>query len=109
MTAILATQARSFALLASSERNGCAAGAAIAFVMDWRMTRPLLERTALALGLAPPVCSLPDDTESLQLVEIMSAAPSVSRAITFGSEQMLAQQRGLWQLVAARHVAMTAR
>jgi hypothetical protein len=30
------------------------------------------------------------------------------RAMGFGSDQLLAQQRGLWQLLAARHVEMLA-
>ncbi len=109
VTAILATQARSFALLATSDRAGCAAGAAVAFVIDWQMTRPLLECTALALGIDVMPTSLPSTRNSLALIETLSATPAIARAINFGSEQMLAQQKGLWQLVAARHAAMTAR
>ncbi len=103
ITALLASQARSFELLATSERTGCAAGAAIAFVLDWQFTRPLLERTALALGVEPSQCTLPQAEDCTQLVANLACSPAIERAINFGSAQILGQQSGLWKLVAARH------
>jgi hypothetical protein len=108
VTALLASQARSFELLATSERKGCAAGAAIAFVLDWQATRPLLERTALALGIQPAVETLPQAEASQELLEILSESPATERAIFFGAEQIVAQQSGLWRLVAARHAVFSA-
>jgi hypothetical protein len=107
ITALLGTQARSFELLATSERTGCAAGAAIAFVIDWQLTRPLLERVALALEVEPNKCRLPSIEDSSQLVFNLSTSPSIERALAFGSAQILAQQSGLWRLVAARHSAVS--
>ncbi len=108
VTAMLAMQARSFELLATSERVGCAAGAAIAFVLDWQATRPLLERAAIAMGIEPLPCALPIMSESKQLLETLSTLPAIERAISFGAEQILAQQSGLWKLVAARHAVLNA-
>jgi hypothetical protein len=107
ITALLGAQARSFELLATSERTGCAAGAAIAFVLDWQFTRPLLERTAVALGVEPRVCALPSAVACQQLVQDLGVSPAVERAICFGSDQILAQQSGLWKLVAARHLVIS--
>jgi hypothetical protein len=107
VTALLAAQARSFQLLATSERKGCAAGAAIAFVLDWQMTRPLLEKTAIALGVEAPVSALPSETDSINLANALTASPILERAMSFGASQILAQQSGLWKLVAARHQAFS--
>lgn len=101
--ALLAMQHRSFAMLASSDRNGCPAGAALAFVMDWRATRPLLERTALILDVEFETTTLPEDHVSLQLANFIADNPAMERAMNFGASQLLAQQKGLWQLIVARH------
>lgn len=106
ISATLDALARSMDMLATSERAGCAAGAAIAFVMDWQETRPLLEHIALSLSLEVPVQSLPDTASSLALVDLLSANPSIRRAMAFGSQQMLAQQRGLWRIIEVRHQSM---
>lgn len=107
ITAVLTNQAKSFAMLATSDRNGCAAGSAIAFVLDWQNTRPLIDECALSLGIEPPKCGLPSQAESTALADILSQESAKQRAMTFGVQQMLAQQRGLWQLIAARHTEMT--
>jgi hypothetical protein len=102
--AVLAVQHRSFEMLATSDRRGCPAGAAVAFVLDWRATRGLLERSALMLGLDAPQCTLPNEAETLSLADALSAQDrTMERAMGFGSDQLLAQQKGLWQLIAARH------
>jgi hypothetical protein len=108
VTALLTAQGRSFEMLATSDRTGCAAGAAIAFVLDWRETRPLLERTARALGVEVQDCTLPDDADCADIVDVLASSPAISRAMHFGAEQLLAQQSGLWRLVAARHAAFSA-
>ena len=107
--AVLAVQQRSFEMLATSERRGCPAGAAIAFVLDWRATRGLLERGALMLGIDALPCTLPDTRATLDLADILAeTGMATERAMTFGGDQLLAQQKGLWQLIAARHRAMLA-
>jgi hypothetical protein len=106
ITALLEGQSRSIEMLATSERTGCPAGAAIAFVIDWKMTRPLLDHVALALSIEVPHCSLPDDYQSIKLVRDLAGKSSTQRAMTFGSNQMLSLQKGLWQLIATRHQAM---
>ena len=106
--ALLATQQRSFEMLATSDRKGCPAGAAMAFVLDWHATRPMLDRAALMLGVRLQNCTLPAITVTLALADALSGSPSVERAMAFGSQQLLAQQKGLWHLIAARHHKMTA-
>jgi hypothetical protein len=106
ITALLEGQSRSIEMLATSERVGCPAGAAIAFVIDWKMTRPLLDHVALALSIEVPPCLLPDDRQTMRLVRELAGTASIRRAINFGGDQMLALQKGLWQLVATRHQAM---
>jgi hypothetical protein len=105
--AILSVQHRSFEMLATSDRRGCPAGAALAFSLDWQATRPLLERAALMLEIDSGVCTLPSSAETLALADALSASPATERAMSFGSQQLLAQQKGLWQLIAARHQAMS--
>lgn len=105
--ALLATQHRSFEMLATSDRRGCPAGAAMAFALDWQATRELLDRAALMLGLEREQCTLPSTESTVKLADALSGQPAVERAMAFGSEQLLAQQKGLWHLIAARHQAMT--
>ena len=106
--ALLATQQRSFEMLATSDRKGCPAGAAMAFVLDWHATRPMLDRAALMLGIETWNCTLPAVTATIALADALSGNASVERAMAFGSQQLLAQQKGLWHLIAARHHKMTA-
>ncbi len=106
--ALLATQHRSFEMLATSDRRGCPAGAAMAFALDWNRTRGLLDRTALMLGIEAEPCTLPTEAETVALANALSGTPAIERAMAFGSDQLLAQQKGLWQLIAARHQVMIA-
>ena len=105
--ALLATQQRSFEMLATSDRNGCPAGAAMAFVLDWHATRPVLDRAAMMLNVKAQACALPGVSVTVALADALSGNASVERAMAFGSQQVLAQQRGLWHLIAARHHKMT--
>ena len=109
VTALLTQQAKSFEMLATSDRNGTPAGAAIAFVIDWMQTRPLLNRAALVLGMQPPWCDMPSADYCRELALNLGRSEGVRRAMHFGAEQLLAQQRGLWGLVAARHTELVAR
>jgi hypothetical protein len=106
--ALLTTQQRSFEMLATSDRKGCPAGAAMAFVLDWHTTRPMLDRAALMLGIDAQPCTLPATKMTVALADALSGNSGVERAMAFGSQQFLAQQKGLWHLIAARHHKMTA-
>jgi hypothetical protein len=103
VAALIAAQARNFEMLATSERKGCPAGAAIAFVIDWQSTRPLLGTVALHLGLELPANPFPTIAECTTLADKLGSSDAHRRAMRFGAEQLLAQQRGLWRLIAARH------
>lgn len=103
ITALIAGQSKNFEMLATSDRRGCPAGAALAFVIDWQQTRPLLDRIALHIGMEPQAVTLPSVRDCAALANELSKDDAQARAMGFGAQQMLAQQRGLWQLVAARH------
>ncbi len=103
ITALITVQSKNFEMLATSDRKGCPAGAALAFVIDWHHTRPLLDRIALHIGMEPPMLSLPDVATCAALVAKLVNNDAYRRAMGFGADQLLAQQRGLWQLIAARH------
>lgn len=103
VAALILGQAKNFEMLATSDRKGCPAGAAIAFAIDWQRSRPLLSAVALHTGLDVPTCTLPDIGECSELAEKLGATEGYRRAMRFGAEQILAQQRGLWQLISARH------
>jgi hypothetical protein len=108
ITALIEGQSKNFEMLATSDRKGCPAGAAIAFVVDWHQTRALLDRVALNIGLEAAAVALPPVDDCLMLAEKLDDGAGYRRAMAFGSQQLLAQQRGLWQLIAARHAEMLA-
>lgn len=108
ITALIGGQSKNFEMLATSDRKGCPAGAAIAFVIDWHQTRSLLNNVALHVGLEAPAVALPSIESCTQLADLLGQDQGYRRAMGFGSEQLLAQQRGLWQLIAARHIEMLA-
>lgn len=103
ITALIGGQSKNFEMLATSDRKGCPAGAALAFVADWHQTRPLLERIALHIGMEPPALVLPSVEQCALLAGQLAHNDAYSRAMGFGAQQMLGQQRGLWQLIVARH------
>ena len=108
VTALIKSQSKSFEMLATSDRKGCAAGAALAFVIDWHQTRAILDRISLHIAMEPPAISLPDIAACADVADRIVQNDAYRRAMGFGAEQLLAQQRGLWQLIAARHAEMLA-
>ncbi|HEX5237243.1 MAG TPA: hypothetical protein VFW39_02105 [Sphingomicrobium sp.] len=88
--------------LATSERDGCALGAATALVGDWWPIRRVLDRAATRAGTETPPPSLPDEASVVAVIEISSASPASGRALAFGGEQMLLQHRALFDLLEAR-------
>ena len=99
--AAVAGQRNAIEMLARSDRNGCALGAAMALVLDWRAARTVIDAAAQRFGvpLTPPALPSPRQTMAL-LGE--AASPAVERAILFGAQQLLVQHRGLWDLLEAR-------
>lgn len=97
--AALAQQRHALETLARSDRAGCAIGAAIALVLDWRGVRALLDHVAARGGVAVPEGRLPTDEPP------GGDDVTVERARLFGARQLLAQQRSLWVLLEARAVA----
>lgn len=97
-------QRHALEMLARSERNGCALGAAIALVLDWRPIRAVLDAAAQRFGvtLTPP--ALPSTRQTLGVAD-EAHSPAVERAIMFGAQQLLVQHRGLWDLLEARAIA----
>jgi hypothetical protein len=88
--------------LATSEREGCALGAATALVCDWWPVRRLLDRAAARVGTEAPAPSLPDESSVVAIVERATVSPGTARALAFGGEQLLLQHRALLDLLEAR-------
>lgn len=100
--AALVAQRHALETLASSERKGCALGAATALVEDWRSLRRLLDRAAARAGLDVPACTLPDEESVGQAIGAGADTMGAERALAFGSEQLLLQHRALFDLLEAR-------
>ncbi len=90
------------AMLAQSERAGCAFGAAIALASDWHIVRRVLDNIALRFSAETPALQLPDESENLALLSKFAGDRATSRAIHFGMTQMLAQHRAIWDLMESR-------
>jgi hypothetical protein len=103
--ATLLAQRHALEILAKSERRGCALGAATALISDWRPIRRLLDRAAARVGIESPDPSLPDETSVAAVIEAECDSPAAERALGFGGEQMLLQNRGLFDLLEARATA----
>lgn len=88
--------------LATSERDGCALGAATALVCDWWPVRRLLDRAAARVGTEAPAPSLPDEASVVGIVDRAAVSPGTARALAFGGEQLLLQHRALLDLLEAR-------
>lgn len=88
--------------LATSERDGCAIGAATALVGDWWPIRRLLDRAATRAATDTPAPSLPDEASVVAIVEHAAQSAGSQRALGFGGEQLLLQHRALFDLLEAR-------
>lgn len=103
--ATLVAQRHALEILARSERRGCALGAATALVSDWWPIRRLLDRAAARVGIETPAPSLPDEASIMMVVERECDSQASERALGFGREQLLLQNRGLFDLLEARATA----
>ena len=98
-------QQASLAVLAQSERRGCALGAAAAMTLDWRSIRRVMDAAGVRLGLPIENSTLPDAKATHAVLAAAADSPATERAIRFGAQQLYAQHRGLWDLLEARQVA----
>lgn len=100
--AAVAGQRHAFDMLVRSDRAGCAIGAAAALVLDWRAVRAVLNAAARRFGVNEAACALP--SLAVILADLDPSIP-IERARAFAAQQVLAQHRGLWQLLESRAVA----
>ena len=100
--ASLTAQRNALEILATSERRGCALGAAASLVGDWWPIRRLLDRAAARAGIDAPAPALPDEASVVLAIEAASDTPASERALAFGAQQLLLQHRGLFDLLEAR-------
>lgn len=102
--AAVVAQRHAIEMLARSERNGCALGAALALALDWGALRPVLDWAAARFGVAAEPYKL--DAEAIAAIaDAAAASAGVERAMTFGAEQIAVQHFGLWDLLEARQQA----
>lgn len=100
--AAVSHQRHALDMLAQSDRRGTAMGAAVALVLDWQAVRRVLDAAAIRAGLEPHPSTLPDRKATTTMVAAIGGGEGIDRAILFGARQLLAQHRGLWDLLGAR-------
>lgn len=103
--ATVTAQDHALAMLAQSDRAGCALGAALALALDWRAVRAILDAAASRLGVPSPALTLPPLDETSAVAAAVAERPAIERALGFGAQQMLVQHRGLWDLLESRAAA----
>lgn len=103
-SAVLA-QHHAIDMLAQSERGGCALGAALALVADWAAVRAVLTMAARRLSIETTASALPDNRAIADAVRNAGQSIGADRAMLFGAQQIIAQHRGLWDLLEARAIA----
>ena len=100
--ATLVNQRHAIETLAKSERSGCALGAATALMADWPAVRAVLDRAADRIGMQKPALTLPDHDSIVRVIGDGTEGLASERALGFGGEQLLLQNRGLFDLLEAR-------
>jgi hypothetical protein len=103
--ATLVAQRHAIETLAKSERRGCALGAATALMADWSAIRSVLDRAADRMGMQKPALTLPDQDSIVRVIADGTDGMPSERALGFGGEQLLLQNRGLFDLLEARAAA----
>ena len=98
----LSSQRHAIETLAKSERRGCALGAATALMGDWPAIRAFLNHAADRLGIQSPPMMLPDAESIVGVINGGCDGMAAERALGFGGEQLLLQNRGLFDLLEAR-------
>lgn len=100
--ATLVGQRHAIETLAKSERRGCALGAATALMGDWPAVRAVFDRAAERMGVHVPPVTLPDTASIVAVINEGCDGMAAERALGFGGEQLLLQNRGLLDLLEAR-------
>ncbi len=100
-TALL-TSRHAIAMLATSERRGCATGAVAALVHDWATIRLLLDHAAARFGVEAVPATFPPVAETASSVAMLGGTAATERAVSFGAQQLLAQHRAIWDVLEAR-------
>jgi hypothetical protein len=95
-------QMQALSVLSRSERRGTAIGSAIALALDWTAVRMVLDKAALRFGTVTPPLDLPGLPDTMTMIDAITSGPGHSRAMMFGSQQLLVQHRGLWDLLQVR-------
>ncbi|WP_033919916.1 DUF6975 family protein [Sphingomonas sp. 37zxx] len=103
--AAIIAQHHALAMLSQSDRVGCAFGTAAALVLDWHAARMILNLAASRMGLEIESAPLPTPVDTAAAIDVFAETPAIERALLFGAQQFVAQQRGLWSLLEARAVA----
>ena len=103
--ATLVSQRHAIETLAKSERRGCALGAATALMADWPSIRAVFDRAADRIGMQKPALTLPDQDSIVRVISDCADGLASERALGFGGEQLLLQNRGLFDLLEARAAA----
>ncbi|MDV3258570.1 MAG: hypothetical protein LOX97_12535 [Sphingomonas sp.] len=103
--ATLVGQRHAIETLARSERRGCALGAATALMADWPSVREVLDRAADRIGMQKPAMTLPQADSIVRVINDGTDGAASERALAFGGEQLLLQNRGLFDLLEARAAA----
>ncbi len=103
--ATMVAQRHAIETLAKSERRGCALGAATALMADWPAIRAVLDRAADRMGMQKPALTLPDQPSIVRVIADGTDGLASERALGFGGEQLLLQNRGLFDLLEARAAA----
>ena len=101
----MVAQRHAIETLAKSERSGCALGAATALMADWPAVRAVLDRAADRIGMQKPAQTLPDADSIVRVIGDGTDGMASERALGFGGEQLLLQNRGLFDLLEARAAA----
>ncbi len=99
------SQRHAIEMLAQSERQGCALGAAMAVVLDWAAIRFALDAAAARYGIEAPAYAAADADRIVEVADGFGAAGAPRRAMMFGAEQILIQHYGLWDLLESRAAA----
>ncbi len=105
---LIVNQSKHYKMLASSDRKGCSIGAAAAFIMDWHHIRHLMDILALQLNITVPSNTLPAADETARMINEYATSENITRAINFGADQILSQQRAFWNLIKARATSRNA-
>jgi hypothetical protein len=95
-------QRHAIEMLARSDRQGCATGAALALAIDWHAIRLVMAACARRFGVEVKDTTIPVHDALGSIARDACTNPAVERALLFGVRQIAAQHRALWDLLEAR-------